>query len=136
MSPTVAETTDTITLRGVIPNLVYPGMKVGEPGSRELTDGEFVTVLLQGVQPVSVLAIPRSAVLADQQGDYVFVVDAHNKAQQRRIQLGQSTPSTAVVTSGLKPGELVVSEGVQRVRPGQPVSPGPASPPPAISAAA
>ncbi len=133
VAPTVAQTTDTISLRGVIPNLIHPGMKIGEPGSRELTDGEFVTVLLQGVQPVSVLAIPRSAVLADQQGDYVFVVDAHNKAQQRRIKLGQSTPSTAVVTSGLKPGELVVSEGVQRVRPGQAVSPGPASPPPAIA---
>jgi membrane fusion protein (multidrug efflux system) len=52
--------------------------------------------------------------------------------QQRRIQLGQSTPSTAVVTSGLKEGELVISEGLQRVRPGETVSPGPASPPPAI----
>jgi membrane fusion protein (multidrug efflux system) len=117
----------------VIPNLIHPGMKIGEPGSRELTDDEFVTVLLEGVQPVTVLAIPRSAVLADQQGDYVFVVDAHNEAQQRRIKLGQSTPSTAVVTSGLKPGELVVSEGVQRVRSGEIVSPGPASPPPAIA---
>ena len=136
VSPTVAQTTDTITLRGVIPNLVHPGMKIGEPGSRELTDGEFVTVLLEGVQPVSVLAIPRAAVLADQQGDYVYVVDAQKKAQIRRIKLGQSTPSTAVVTSGLKPGELVVSEGVQRVHPGQAVLPGPASPPPAISAAA
>ena len=38
VSPTVAQTTDTITLRGVIPNLVHPGMKIGEPGSRELTD--------------------------------------------------------------------------------------------------
>ncbi len=136
VSPTVAQTTDTVTLRGVIANLVHPGMKVGEPGSRELTDGEFVTVLLQGVQPVSVLAIPRSAVLADQQGDYVYVVDAQKKAQIRRIKLGQSTPSTAVVTSGLKAGELVVSEGVQRVHPGELVSPGPASPPPTISAAA
>ncbi|HEV8029424.1 MAG TPA: efflux RND transporter periplasmic adaptor subunit [Stellaceae bacterium] len=133
VAPTVAQTTDTISLRGVIPNLIHPGMKIGEPGSRELTDGEFVTVLLEGVQPVTVLAIPRSAVLADQQGDYVFVVDAHNEAQQRRIKLGQSTPSTAVVTSGLKPGELVVSEGVQRVRSGEIVSPGPASPPPAIA---
>ena len=50
----------------------------------------------------------------------------------RRIQLGQSTPSTAVVTNGLKEGELVISEGLQRVRPGETVSPGPASPPPAI----
>jgi membrane fusion protein, multidrug efflux system len=72
-------------------------------------------------------------VLSDQQGDYVLVVDAQNKAQERRIQLGQSTPSTAAVTSGLTEGELVISQGVQRVRPGEPVSPGPASPPPSTS---
>ena len=95
-----------------------------------------MTVLLEGVQPITVLAIPRAAVLSDQQGDYVYVVDAQNKAQMRRIQLGQSTPSTAVVTNGLKEGELVISEGLQRVRPGEAVSPGPATPPPAISPAA
>ena len=59
-----------------------------------------------------------------------YVVDAENKAQIRRIQLGQSTPSTAVVTNGLAEGELVISEGLQRVRPGQAVSAGPATPPP------
>jgi membrane fusion protein (multidrug efflux system) len=82
-----------------------------------------------------VLAIPRAAVLSDQQGDYVYVVDAQNKAQIRRIQLGQSTPSLAVVTNGLKEGELVISEGLQRVHPGEAVSAGPASPPPAVSPA-
>jgi membrane fusion protein (multidrug efflux system) len=133
VSPTVAENTDTLTLRGSIPNPVFPGMKAGQPGSRELADGEFVTVLLEGVQPVPVLAIPRAAVLSDQQGDYVYVVDAQGKAQIRRLQLGQSTPTTAVVTSGLQEGELVISEGVQRVvRPGEAVSAGPASPPPAM----
>jgi membrane fusion protein, multidrug efflux system len=71
-------------------------------------------------------------VLSDQQGDYVYVVDAQNKAQQRRIKLGQSTPSTAVVTDGLSEGDLVISEGVQRAHPGQAVLPGPASPPPAV----
>jgi membrane fusion protein (multidrug efflux system) len=95
---------------------------------RELTDGEFVTVLLEGVQPVEVLAIPRSAVLSDQQGDYVFAVGPDNKAEQRRIQLGQSTSTIAAVISGLNPGDKVLVEGLQRVRPGQPVSPGPASP--------
>jgi membrane fusion protein (multidrug efflux system) len=133
VSPIVDQTTDTITLRGVIPNPVLPGMKAGDPGSRELADGEFVTVLLEGVQPIRVLAIPRAAVLSDQQGDYVLVVDAQNKAQERRLQLGQSTPSTAVVTSGLTEGELVISQGVQRVRPGEPVTPRPASPPPSTS---
>jgi membrane fusion protein (multidrug efflux system) len=136
VSPTVAENTDTLTVRGVIANPVFPGMTAGQPGSRELTDGEFVTVLVEGVQPITVLAVPRAAVLSDQQGDYVYVVDAENKAQIRRIQLGQSTPSTAVVTNGLAEGELVISEGLQRVRPGQAVSAGPATPPPVQPAAA
>jgi membrane fusion protein (multidrug efflux system) len=128
VSPTVSENTDTLIVRGVIPNPVFPGMTAGQPGSRELVDGEFVTVLLEGVEPITVLAIPRAAVLSDQQGDYVYVVDAQNQAQIRRIQLGQSTPSTAVVTSGLAEGELVISEGLQRVRPGEAVSAGPATP--------
>jgi membrane fusion protein (multidrug efflux system) len=136
VSPTVATNTDTITVRGVVPNPLRPGVTPGEPVPRELFDGEFVTVLIEGVEPITVLAIPRAAVLSDQQGDYVYVVDAQNKAQRRSIQLGQSTPSTAVVSNGLKEGELVISEGVQRVRPGEVVSPGPASPPPAISPAA
>jgi membrane fusion protein (multidrug efflux system) len=133
VAPTVAENTDTITLRGEIPNPVLPGFKAGQPGARELSDGEFVTVLLEGVQPITVLGIPRAAVLSDQQGDYVYLVDAQNKAQVRRIQQGQSTPSTAVITGGLEEGELVISEGVQRVRPGEAVSPGPATPQPPMS---
>jgi len=132
VSPTVAENTDTVTLRGVVPNPLLPGMKAGQPGARELTDGEFVTVLLQGVQPIEVLAIPRAAVLSDQQGDYVYVVDNQNKAQVRRIQQGQSTPSIAVITNGLNEGELVISEGLQRVRPGAAVSPSPATPGPQV----
>ena len=133
VSPTVATNTDTVTVRGIVPNPFIPGLPEGGPAPRELFDGEFVTVLLEGVQPITVLAIPRAAVLSDQQGEYVYIVDAQNKAQQRRIQLGQSTPSTAVVSSGLQEGELVISEGLQRARPGEVVSPGPASPPPQVS---
>jgi membrane fusion protein, multidrug efflux system len=126
ISPTVAETTDTLTFRGVVANPVFLGAPTGQPGPRQLVDGEFVTVRLEGVQPITVLAIPRAAVLSDQQGDYVYVVDAQNKAEVRRIQLGQSTPSTAVITNGLKEEELVISDGLQRVRAGEAVSAGPA----------
>jgi membrane fusion protein, multidrug efflux system len=136
VSPTVATNTDTIMVRAVIPNPRFPNVPPNSPAPRELFDGEFVTVMVEGVEPITVLAIPRAAVLSDQQGDYIYVVDAENKAQQRRIQLGQSTPSTAVVTTGLKEGELVISEGLQRVRPGATVSPSPATPPPPISPAA
>src|SRR6201997_3641171 len=136
VSPTVATNTDTTMVRAVIPNPRFPNVPPNSPAPRELFDGEFVTVMVEGVEPITVLAIPRAAVLSDQQGDYIYVVDAQNKAQQRRIHLGQSTPSTAVVSNGLKEGELVISEGLQRVRPGQTVSPSPATPPPPISPAA
>lgn len=124
---TIAQNTDTITLRGTIPNPPLYDRSATQGAVRELTDNEFVTVLLEGAEPVEVLAIPRAAVLSDQQGEYVYVVDADNKAEQRRIQLGQSTSTVASITSGLKLGEKVIVEGLQRVRPGQPVSPGPAS---------
>jgi membrane fusion protein (multidrug efflux system) len=125
---TIAQGTDTFTVRGVIPNSLVQNASATAGPLRELTDGEFVTVLVEGVEPVEVLAIPRAAVLSDQQGDYVFVVGPDNKAEQRRIQLGQSTPTMASVIGGLSPGDKVIVEGLQRVRPGQPVSPGPASP--------
>jgi membrane fusion protein, multidrug efflux system len=124
---TISANTDTITLRGTIAN---PPLKEGNALARELTDGEFVNVVVEGVAPVMALTVPRAAVLADQAGDYVYVVGPDNKAEQRRIKLGQSTPTTAVVASGLKEGELVVVDGLQKVRPGQAVSPGPASPSP------
>jgi membrane fusion protein (multidrug efflux system) len=134
ISPTVAENTDTLTVRAVVPNpQIYSS---NEPVPRELFDGEFVTVLLEGVQPITVLAIPRAAVLSDQQGDYVYVVDAQNKAQIRRIQQGQSTPSTAVITNGLSDGELVISEGLQSVHEGETILPGPATPGPQLDSRA
>ena len=122
---TVAPNTDTLNLRARMPNPIRPGSQPGEPGNRDLTDGEFVTVVVQGVDPVQTLTVPRAAVLSDQQGSYVWVVGAENKAEQRRVQLGQSTPALAVIVGGLKEGETVVADGVQRVRANQPVSPGP-----------
>jgi membrane fusion protein (multidrug efflux system) len=66
-------------------------------------------------------------VLSDQQGEFVYVLGTDNKAEQRRIKLGQSTSTIAAVTSGLSLGEKVIVEGLQKVRPGQAVAPGPAS---------
>ena len=100
---------------------------------RQLIDGEFVQVLLEGVTPIEVLGVPRAAILSDQQGDYVYTVDAQNHAQQTRVELGQSTASVASVISGLTDGETVISEGIQKVRPGILVGPGPASAAPKVS---
>ena len=130
VEPSVSATTDTILLRARIANPPHGQADPGQPVERKLVDGAFVTVLVEGVQPVMALGIPRKAVLSDQQGDYVYVVGPDNKVERRRVQLGQSTPSTAVIAGGLKDGEMVVADGIQRVRPGIEASPGPASPAP------
>jgi membrane fusion protein (multidrug efflux system) len=130
VEPTVQATTDTILMRAAIANPPTQPVEPGKPVSRALIDGEFVTVLVEGVQPVAALAVPRAAVLADQQGDYVYLVNAQDRVEQRRIQLGQSTPSTAAVMAGLNEGDMIVLEGIQRVRPGMQVAPGPAAPTP------
>ncbi len=129
VAPTIAANTDTIVLRATIPNPPRRPPAPGEPVDRPLIDGMFVTVMVQGIEPVQALAIPRIAILSDQQGNYVYVVNAQNIAERRPVQLGQSTPMTAVIASGLQEGENVVVDGVQRVRPGQPVTPGPAGQP-------
>ena len=129
IDPTVAQTTDTLMMRASVPNPLLPGAKPGGLGNRELVDGEFVTVLLEGVQPVTVLGVPRQAVLADQQGNFVYVVDATKHVTVRRVTLGQSTPTIAAIATGLKPGEEVVVDGLQRVRPGIVVNPHPFAPP-------
>lgn len=130
VGPSVSANTDTVILRGRIANPLRPGAAPGAAGDRELVDGEFVTVLLQGAQPIRALAIPQAAVLSDQQGSYVYVLGDGNKAEVRRVTLGQAVGSLATVSAGLKEGETVVSDGLQRVRPGQPVNPAPAAPGP------
>lgn len=136
VDPSVASGTDTIVLRGTIPNPLTANAKPGDLNPRPLVDGEFVTVLLEGVEPIVALSIPRSAVLSDQQGNYVYVVGPDETVSQRRIQLGQSTPAVAMVSAGLDEGERVVVDGIQRVRPGIKVSAAPASPGPTVTAKA
>ncbi len=133
---TVSTATDTIISRGVIPNPPLPYTKVVNRPLRELFDGEFVTVFLESVTPVMRVAIPRAAILSDQQGSYVYVVNAQSKAEIQRIELAQSTPETAFVKTGLQPGEKVVLEGLQRIHPGEAVAASPASAQPSNSASA
>ncbi len=107
--------TDTVTLRAQIPN--PDGI---------LVDGQYVGVTVQAGEPESAIVIPQSALQVDQQGVFVMIVDADNKAQIRRIQAGATQGADVVVNSGLKEGELVITEGIQKVRPGQEVSATPA----------
>jgi len=129
VDPSVSTNTDTILLRARIANPPNKMPAANAVIERPLTDGAFVTVVVEGIQPVMALGIPRGSVLSDQQGSYVYVVGAENKVEIRRIQLGQSTASVAIVAGGLKEGDTVIVEGIQRVRPGVTVNPGPAAAP-------
>jgi len=122
----IGRDTDSILVRASIPNPIRDGMQRNDIGARQLIDGQFVTVLLEGAEPVMAVTIPRAAVAQDQGGFFVFVVDAEGRAQRRNITLGRSTAEMAVVESGIAAGDRVISEGIQRVRPGQPVNAAPA----------
>ena len=106
--------TDSVTVRAVFPN-----------PDGVLIDGQFVGVLLQQDKPEMGITIPQAALQIDQQGVYVLVVDDEGKAQVRRIQTGAPQGASIAVKQGLAEGELVIVEGIQKVRPGQPVSAAP-----------
>ncbi len=111
---TTNQTTDSVTLRADLPN--PDGI---------LVDGQFVGVVLQAGTPETAILIPQSALQVDQQGIFVLIVDAEQKAQIRRIKTGADQGFNVAVTEGLKGGELVITDGVQKVRPGQVVSAAP-----------
>jgi len=113
---TVAQGTDTVAVRATMPN-----------PNRMLTDGMFVTVRVEGSAPEKRVVIPQSAILLDQQGAYVFVADA-GRAVVRRVRTGQPVGARITVEEGLRPGEMLVIDGLQRIRPGAPVQATPIAP--------
>jgi membrane fusion protein (multidrug efflux system) len=121
----IAQDTDTVFVRGIIPNPVLASQTAGGVKLRELIADEFVTVLLESIKPKQVIAVPRGAILSDQEGSYVYVVDDQNIARQRRVRLGELRPEKAGIADGLKEGEQVIVDGVQRARPNAPVTPAP-----------
>src|SRR5580700_6927027 len=100
--------TDTVVVRAQLPNpdgILIPGGIVG--------------VIVQREAPHPSLVVPQSAVQLDQAGHYVMVVDDAKKVEVRRITTGSEQGPDIVVTNGLKEGELVIVEGIQKVHPGQ-----------------
>ena len=91
-----------------------------------LVPGMFVTVRLGGATQEKALLVPERAIGNDQSKRFVFVVGAGDKAEYREVKLGQTVDGNRVVLSGLKSGERVIVDGVQKVGPGAPVSPQPA----------
>ncbi|ERK10209.1 MAG: efflux RND transporter periplasmic adaptor subunit [Pantoea sp.] len=90
---------------------------------RQFTPGLFARVRLPGSADFTALLIDDKAVLTDQDRKYVYVVDASGKAQRRDIQPGELANGLRVVQNGLKPGDKVIVNGLQKVfMPGMPVT--------------
>jgi RND family efflux transporter MFP subunit len=91
--------------------------------NRMLAPGMFVRVRLPIGRPYQALLVPEEALGTDQGQKFVYVVDEQNKAQYRRIEVGKLEHGERVVLSGLSTSDRVIVSGLQRVRPGAPVSP-------------
>jgi membrane fusion protein, multidrug efflux system len=113
----VDQATDTISVRATLPN----------PDGR-LADGQLVQVSVEGDKPEERIVVPQAALIADQQGIYVFIAE-NGKAVMRRVKVGQTVGGSIVITEGLSGGELVVTSGMQGLRPGLAVMAVPAEKP-------
>jgi membrane fusion protein (multidrug efflux system) len=119
VSNQVDQQTDTLPVRATFPN-----------PQRELVDGAFATVRVEEGEPQTRLIIPRAALQLDQIGVYVLVVGDDKKVEVRRVQTGEAVDTEIAIASGLKAGEKVIVDGIQKVRPGQVVSATDIGPPP------
>lgn len=113
---TVNPTTGSVTVRALVPNpdgVLLPGM--------------FVRAQLEEGTREGAILVPQLALRRDAQGKAsVFVVGADGKVEVRPVQASRAVGDRWLVTSGLQPGDQVVVEGLQRVRPGMTVKAVPA----------
>ena len=112
-------TTGTVQVRGTVPNknrLLYPGM--------------FVRIRTPGLQETASLLVHEKAIGTDLGGKFVLVVGQNNVVERRYVKLGQLYENMRVIeafhkdtNTGLKPTERYIYKGIQRARPGMPVTP-------------
>jgi membrane fusion protein (multidrug efflux system) len=108
----VNQTTDTATVRAEFPN-----------PERLLVDGAFANVSVERGTPIASLVIPQEALQIDQAGPFALVVTDEKKVEIRRLTVGNAAGVDITVEDGLKEGDLVIVEGIQKVRPGSVVEP-------------
>lgn len=116
---TVNPGTGTVTLRGTVPN-----------PDHDLLPGMFVRARLdEGTDPNAIL-VPQSFVSRNAQGQAIaLVVGAEDKVEVRVLDTSRTVGNRWVVNGGLKPGDRLIVDNLQRIRPGMPVKPVPAAAP-------
>ena len=97
------------------------GRAVFDNAGHEFTPGLFARLKLGGGAPHAAVLTPERAIGTDQTKKFVLVLAADSTAQFREVKLGPLQDGMRVITEGLKAGELVVVDGLQRAHPGAPV---------------
>jgi multidrug efflux system membrane fusion protein len=113
----IDQATATILIRAIFPN-PRPAN-----GPRVFTPNNFVRVRVPTSPPYQALLVNPEAVGTDQDLKYVYVVDGDNKIVRKAVKLGSLQDGLQVITDGLKPGERVIVQGLQRVQQGATVNP-------------
>jgi RND family efflux transporter MFP subunit len=106
------ETTGTVQIRGTVPNedrMLYPGM--------------FVRIRIPSLKETEVLKVHEKAIGTDLGGKYVLVVDDDNIVERRYVELGQQYDDMRVIEDGIDEDDRYIYKGIQRARPGLPVTP-------------
>lgn len=106
----VDQSTGTITLRATFPN-----------PEKKLINGEFVKIKMYSNTPVNVPIVPQTAVMENPQGKYVYTIDNKNIPEIRMIKVSGQYKDSWIVLSGLKNGDKIIVDGLQKVIPDQPV---------------
>ncbi|HXT85976.1 MAG TPA: efflux RND transporter periplasmic adaptor subunit [Verrucomicrobiae bacterium] len=104
---TVDSSTGTIQLKGDFQNR-----------DLRLWPGEFVTVVLRLAEQQNATVVPSQAVQTGQQGDYIFVIKPDMTVESRTVKVSRTINGEAIIAEGVKPGDLVVTDGQLRLVPG------------------
>jgi len=112
ISAQINPTTDTLEFRAVFPN---PFEKLAQIA---LIPGQYVPVILTVGEDPNTLLVPGPALVESQVGTQVYVVNDENKVESRTVEVGQAYKQQWIIKKGLKEGERVIYDGLQKVRPG------------------
>lgn len=106
-SPTYDQSTGSLLIRAVFPNPV-----------NEILPGEFVRVTLYGAELPNAIAVPQRALLQKKNGMFVYLIDENSKVVAQDVSTGSWSGDYQIITNGLKAGDRIVVDGINKVIPG------------------
>ena len=111
INPSIDESTGTIKLRAVFEN----------PDQR-LRPGQFLRLAMEGLTRINALLVPQEAVMQSGAGSYVYRINAEGKVESVNVRTGLVAPDGSwIIDDGLNPGDVIVTGGLMKIRPGMSV---------------